>query len=98
MRRLFWRAGFGATRRPDPACGRGAARTRRSTTCSTPTAAILRGRAPADYGRALDPLNEFGHDKLWWLDRMVRTDRPLQEKMTLFWHDHFATQLAADAR
>jgi uncharacterized protein (DUF1800 family) len=22
----------------------------------------------------------------WWLDRMVRTDRPLEEKMTLFWH------------
>jgi len=28
---------------------------------------------------------------LWWLDRMVRTRRPLLEKMTLFWHDHFAT-------
>ncbi len=27
----------------------------------------------------------------WWLDRMVRTKRPLQEKMTLFWHGHFAT-------
>ncbi len=27
----------------------------------------------------------------WWADRMVRTPRPLEEKMTLFWHDHFAT-------
>lgn len=27
----------------------------------------------------------------WWLDRMVRTPRPLEEKMTLLWHDHFAT-------
>lgn len=27
----------------------------------------------------------------WWLDRMVRTPRPLEEKMTLFWHGHFAT-------
>ena len=26
-----------------------------------------------------------------WLFRMVHTDRPLQEKMTLFWHHHFAT-------
>src|SRR6202040_506926 len=26
-----------------------------------------------------------------WLFRMVHTDRPLQEKMALFWHDHFAT-------
>jgi uncharacterized protein (DUF1800 family) len=28
----------------------------------------------------------------WWLQRMVDTPRPLQEKMTLFWHGHFATQ------
>jgi len=27
----------------------------------------------------------------WWIDRMVRTPRPLEEKMTLFWHGHFAT-------
>src|SRR5258706_2231392 len=26
-----------------------------------------------------------------WLFRMVHTDRPLQEKMTVFWHNHFAT-------
>ena len=28
---------------------------------------------------------------LWWADRMARTPRPLEEKMTLFWHGHFAT-------
>jgi uncharacterized protein (DUF1800 family) len=27
----------------------------------------------------------------WWADRMVATNRPLQEKMALFWHGHFAT-------
>lgn len=27
----------------------------------------------------------------WWLKRMVETPRPLEEKMTLFWHGHFAT-------
>jgi hypothetical protein len=27
----------------------------------------------------------------WWADRMVSTDHPLQEKMALFWHGHFAT-------
>src|SRR5581483_5801044 len=26
-----------------------------------------------------------------WLYRMVHTSRPLEEKMTLFWHGHFAT-------
>jgi uncharacterized protein (DUF1800 family) len=29
--------------------------------------------------------------KFWWLSRMLYTQRPLQEKMTLFWHTHFAT-------
>jgi hypothetical protein len=29
--------------------------------------------------------------KLWWLDRMVRTQRPLEEKMTLFWHGLFVS-------
>ncbi|MGH6899718.1 MAG: DUF1800 domain-containing protein [Geminicoccaceae bacterium] len=27
----------------------------------------------------------------WWADRMLKTERPLEEKMTLFWHGHFAT-------
>ncbi len=27
----------------------------------------------------------------WWANRMVATKRPLEEKMTLFWHGHFAT-------
>ncbi|MEY2466736.1 MAG: hypothetical protein QOD03_1257 [Verrucomicrobiota bacterium] len=29
----------------------------------------------------------------WWLDRMAKGTRPLQEKMTLFWHGHFATSV-----
>ena len=29
----------------------------------------------------------------WWINRMLHTSRPLQEKMTLFWHGHFATAL-----
>src|SRR5688572_9675267 len=28
---------------------------------------------------------------VWWTLRLVATQRPLQEKMTVFWHDHFAT-------
>lgn len=27
----------------------------------------------------------------WWLRRMIESPRPLEEKMTLFWHSHFAT-------
>jgi hypothetical protein len=29
----------------------------------------------------------------WWLDRMLRTQHPLFEKMALFWHGHFATSI-----
>jgi uncharacterized protein (DUF1800 family) len=29
----------------------------------------------------------------WWLDRMVNGPAPLLEKMTLFWHGHFATSI-----
>lgn len=29
--------------------------------------------------------------KKWWIARMIETARPLEEKMTLFWHGHFAT-------
>lgn len=27
----------------------------------------------------------------WWIKRMVETPRPLEEKLTLFWHGHLAT-------
>jgi uncharacterized protein (DUF1800 family) len=30
----------------------------------------------------------------WWLARILHTPHPLREKITLFWHNHFATSLA----
>src|SRR5262249_60618402 len=27
----------------------------------------------------------------WWFTRMIYTARPFEEKMALFWHNHFAT-------
>ena len=40
---------------------------------------------------AFSPQSNIGHARQRWLFRMVHTNRPLQEKMTLFWHNHFAT-------
>jgi uncharacterized protein (DUF1800 family) len=37
------------------------------------------------------PQSNINHARQRWLFRMVHTNRPLQERMTLFWHDHFAT-------
>ncbi|MFQ5503682.1 MAG: DUF1800 family protein [Planctomycetota bacterium] len=31
--------------------------------------------------------------RTWWLYRMLHTKDPLRERMTLFWHDHFATSI-----
>src|SRR5919204_504419 len=59
-----------------------------------PQAERLLWRAPKphdDDHRPLAPRDAWGHDQLWWLDRMVRTRRPLVERMTLVWHDWFAT-------
>lgn len=30
----------------------------------------------------------------WWVAKILGTRRPLEEKMTIFWHDHFATSAA----
>ena len=68
-------------------------------------AATLTGPAPVDdEGNPIAPADVWGHDHLWWLDRMVRTDQPLVERMALVFHDWFATserrrlQTAADDR
>src|SRR3954470_21430132 len=37
------------------------------------------------------PESNIQHARQRWLFRMVHSERPLQEKMTLFWHNHFAT-------
>jgi uncharacterized protein (DUF1800 family) len=37
------------------------------------------------------PQSNIAHARQRWLFRMIHSDRPLQEKMTLFWHNHFAT-------
>jgi uncharacterized protein (DUF1800 family) len=40
---------------------------------------------------AFVPARNINHARQRWIFRMVHSQRPLQEKMTLFWHNHFAT-------
>ena len=42
-------------------------------------------------GGGFQPLTNIDDARQRWLFRMVHSDRPLQEKMALFWHNHFAT-------
>ena len=73
--------------------------------CSTPNQfADLRGRVTQatdseekkNAQRTLRQANnqEFYELVSWWTQRMLTTGAPLLEKMTLFWHGHFATSAA----
>ena len=89
--RLLWRAGFG----PKP--GEAAAVAKKGLKGAVddllnPPKARLVGPSPTDdSGAPLAPRDAWGHDHLWWLDRMVRSNQQLIERMTLVWHDWFAT-------
>jgi uncharacterized protein (DUF1800 family) len=91
----LWRAGFG------PAPGQVAALAGApleavvQALTRPPGAATLRGPEPTDdEGNALEPANAWGEDHCWWLDRMVRSDQQLVERMTFIWHDWFANSNA----
>src|SRR5215216_5598074 len=45
-------------------------------------------------GGAFSPNTNIEDARQRWLFRMLHTRRPLQEKMTLFWHGHFATAIS----
>jgi uncharacterized protein (DUF1800 family) len=90
-RRLVWRAGFGPTSgQAEKLAGQPVEQAVQSLTRPT-GAATLVGPAPTDAeGHALEPASAYGHDHCWWLDRMVRSNQPLVERMTFIWHDWFA--------
>ncbi len=91
-RHLLWRAQFGASGAEiDRALKAGAAASVERLLHPTPsrefeeTSTLLR-RCAMDTGSALDL-------KAWWLHRMHHSSHPLVEKLTLFWHNHFATSI-----
>lgn len=88
---LFRRAGFGATSEElDEAAGRAPA--------AVVTGLVEGGPGTAEFDAGADRLTATvvsagGPEKLaaTWLYRMLGSPHPLREKMTLFWHGHFAT-------
>ncbi len=44
------------------------------------------------YYRNYATRHEWERATVWWANRMLNSPRPLEEKMTLFWHGHFATE------
>jgi uncharacterized protein (DUF1800 family) len=92
---LFRRAGFGAT--PTQIDQAMAAHPDEDTAFNLAVDNLLNYQAVAEVPDqvVVDPNSQDSLTK-WWLDRMVRTTRPLLEKMVLFWHDHFATSFDKD--
>jgi uncharacterized protein (DUF1800 family) len=48
----------------------------------------------APLARTIVQGNNGAQLRAWWLTRMLYGPHPLQEKLTLFWHNHFATSNA----
>jgi uncharacterized protein (DUF1800 family) len=91
---LYRRAGFGATAAElDAALKAGPDRA---------IDALLQGgpgqeefdRQTAVLADALTRANNGPQLRAWWLYRMMYSPHPLREKITLFWHNHFATSNA----
>jgi Protein of unknown function (DUF1800) len=88
--RLFWRAGFG----PNDA--------ERSQWTGQPIADLVEFfvsasntlapavTPPSYYGNPIDPLDSDDELQMEWLDVMQRSTNPLVERLTFFWHRHFA--------
>lgn len=51
-------------------------------------------QADASLRQAAINTGNLDHLKIWWLYRMRFSANPLTEKLTLFWHNHFATSNA----
>jgi uncharacterized protein (DUF1800 family)/chitodextrinase len=89
--RLWWRAGFGATD------------VERSAWVGRPSADLVdffltqpQALAPTStppltqQNQAIDPLASDAELVMEWLDTMQRAANPLTERLTFFWHRHFA--------
>ena len=51
-------------------------------------------RAETSLRQAAISTGSIDNLKVWWLYRMRYSANPLTEKLTLFWHNHFATSNA----
>jgi hypothetical protein len=89
--RLLWRAGFGPTPgQAEALVGQPLEQVVFSLTRPSGPATLTGPEPVEENGQPLDPYDVWGDDHCWWLDRMVRSDQPLVERMTFILHDWFA--------
>jgi uncharacterized protein (DUF1800 family) len=63
-----------------------------------PTRAELAGLTPEERKARIDEVQKQDRRqgemfRVWWIDRMVSSPAPLEEKMTLFWHGYFTSSI-----
>jgi uncharacterized protein (DUF1800 family) len=91
---LYRRAGFGASSAElHAAVERGLAATLENLFAAEPRMGVRERQLllqSLEVGRRNNPIEL----RAWWLDRMFVAAQPLREKMTLFWHNHFATSIS----
>lgn len=61
---------------------------------TTPDSNILQGTTWVDDPNTDGTVNSLRRAsfKKWWMGLLINQDRSIREKMTLFWHNHFATE------
>jgi hypothetical protein len=90
--RLLWRAGFGPSPGwPEAFAALGLEGAVNALVYPVGAEQFLGTPATDNDGNPLQPEDLWGHDHCFWLDRMVRTNQPLVQRMALIWHDWFAT-------
>ena len=91
---LLWRTGFGASANEIQQATRdGLDKTLDRLLTAQPETAEF-GKADALLRQAAFDSGNIADLKVWWLHRMTASANPLVEKLTLLWHNHFATSNA----
>ncbi|MDX6666435.1 MAG: hypothetical protein QOG68_2641 [Solirubrobacteraceae bacterium] len=89
--RLFWRAGFGPTAADRQAWTGKTAAQLVDHFLDTPQQLAATSTPPLTQGgQPIDPLANDDELVMEWLDTMQRAQNPFTERLTFFWHRHFA--------
>lgn len=91
---LLWRTGFGASFDEIQQVTQDGLDKTLDRLLSPPVETAEFGKADALLRQAAFDSGNIADLKVWWLHRMVASANPLVEKLTLLWHNHFATSNA----
>ena len=93
--RMFWRAGFGPNAAERTQWTGQPVSNLVDFFVSAPNTLDPTLPPPTYYGNPIDPLDSDDELQMEWLDTMQRSTNPFVERLTLFWHRHWA--VSADA-